>query len=285
MQPPFNLRNSKWCSVSSLTLIEYSSDLQRLWSDCAYAQADLRLCWSHIQHCWKSHVAAQILLIILKIPSIYPDIEQKVQAVQVQMVSTWRNQLCWVSNKWLKKKSFKLRLHNWWQSLECQITETYYLLYIHWYPTVTLKSRVSNKLWLYNWWQSLECQITETYYLLYIHCYPTVTLKSRVSNKLWLHNWWQSLECQITETYYLLYIHCYPTVTLKSRVSNKLWLHNWLQSLECQITETYYLLYIHCYPTVTLKCQKAIALLKLDWPTLTLKTPRKNASENVVCCK
>ena len=31
-----------------------------LWSDCGYAQADLRLYWSHISHCWKSHVAAQI---------------------------------------------------------------------------------------------------------------------------------------------------------------------------------------------------------------------------------
>ena len=24
-----------------------------------YAQADLRLCWSHILHCWKSHALAQ----------------------------------------------------------------------------------------------------------------------------------------------------------------------------------------------------------------------------------
>ena len=61
LQPPSKLRNSKWCSVSSLTIIEYSSDKQRLWSDCAYAQADLRLCWSHIPHCWKSHALAQIL--------------------------------------------------------------------------------------------------------------------------------------------------------------------------------------------------------------------------------
>ena len=44
LQPPFKPRNSNYCSVSSLTIIEYSSDLQRLWSDCAYAQADLRLC-------------------------------------------------------------------------------------------------------------------------------------------------------------------------------------------------------------------------------------------------
>ena len=61
VQPFFKLRNSKWCSVSSLTLIEYSSDKQRLWSDCAYAQADLRLCWLHIPHCWKSHAPAQFL--------------------------------------------------------------------------------------------------------------------------------------------------------------------------------------------------------------------------------
>ena len=27
-----------------------------------YAQADVRLCWSHIPLCWKSHVAAQIPL-------------------------------------------------------------------------------------------------------------------------------------------------------------------------------------------------------------------------------
>ena len=61
VQPLFKLRNSKWCSVSSLTLIEYSSNKQRLWSDCAYAQADLRLCWSHISYCWKSHALALIM--------------------------------------------------------------------------------------------------------------------------------------------------------------------------------------------------------------------------------
>ena len=60
LQPPFKLRNSKWCSVSSLTIIEYSRDKQRLWSDSAYAQADLRLCWSHKPHCWKSHALAQL---------------------------------------------------------------------------------------------------------------------------------------------------------------------------------------------------------------------------------
>ena len=61
VQPAFKLRNSKWCSVSSLAPIQYSSDKQRLWSDCAYAQADLRLCWSHKPHCWKYHFAAHIL--------------------------------------------------------------------------------------------------------------------------------------------------------------------------------------------------------------------------------
>ena len=58
--PPFKLRNFKWCLACCLTLLEYSSDKQRLWSDCAYAQADLRLCWSHIPHCWKPHVTALI---------------------------------------------------------------------------------------------------------------------------------------------------------------------------------------------------------------------------------
>ena len=63
VQPPFKLRNSKWRSVSSFTIIEYSRDKQRLWSDCAYAQAGLRLCWSHISNCWKSHALAQMFYI------------------------------------------------------------------------------------------------------------------------------------------------------------------------------------------------------------------------------
>ena len=46
-QSTFRVRNSMWCSISSLAFIEYSSDYQRLWSDCAYAQADLKLCLSH----------------------------------------------------------------------------------------------------------------------------------------------------------------------------------------------------------------------------------------------
>ena len=60
VQPSFELRNSKCCSDRSLRVIEYSSDYLELWSDCAQAQAGLTLCWSHIPHCWESHVVAQI---------------------------------------------------------------------------------------------------------------------------------------------------------------------------------------------------------------------------------
>ena len=64
LQPLFKLKNSKWCSVSSLTIIEYSSNYQRLWSDCACAQADLRLCWWHIPHCRKSHALSHIVILV-----------------------------------------------------------------------------------------------------------------------------------------------------------------------------------------------------------------------------
>ena len=60
VQPPLTLRNSKLCSVSSLTIKEYSSNQESLGSDWAYAQDDLRLCWSHIPHCWKSHALAHL---------------------------------------------------------------------------------------------------------------------------------------------------------------------------------------------------------------------------------
>ena len=71
VQPPFKLRNSKCCSAGSWTFIEYSSDLQRLWSDCAYAQNGLNFCWSHIPHCWKSHVMAQLCKELLAIRRIF----------------------------------------------------------------------------------------------------------------------------------------------------------------------------------------------------------------------
>ena len=71
VQPPFKLRNSKFCSVSGLTVIKYSSDKLRLWSDCAYAQADLRLCWSYIPHCWKSHALAHMSLATDTLKTLY----------------------------------------------------------------------------------------------------------------------------------------------------------------------------------------------------------------------
>ena len=61
VHPPFKLRTSKRFLVSSLALIEYSSDEQRLWSDCVYGQAGLRLRWSHIPDCRKSHALAHVL--------------------------------------------------------------------------------------------------------------------------------------------------------------------------------------------------------------------------------
>ena len=62
VQPPFKLRNSTCCSASSWTFIEYASNLQRLWSGYAYAQAGLSVCWWHMTHCSKSHVTANIVL-------------------------------------------------------------------------------------------------------------------------------------------------------------------------------------------------------------------------------
>ena len=64
VQPLVKLRNSKVCLVSSLTVIEYSSNQQRLWSVCAYAQAGLSFCWSNIPHFWKSHVMAHTCYVV-----------------------------------------------------------------------------------------------------------------------------------------------------------------------------------------------------------------------------
>ena len=60
VKPPLKFRTSKWRSVSSLTAIEYSSDLHRLWSDCA------RLVWAfagRIYHINGNLVATQIFFI------------------------------------------------------------------------------------------------------------------------------------------------------------------------------------------------------------------------------
>ena len=44
VQTLFKLRDATWGSASSLTIIAYSSDKQRLWSVCAYAQAGQSFC-------------------------------------------------------------------------------------------------------------------------------------------------------------------------------------------------------------------------------------------------
>ena len=81
VHPPFKLGNSKLCSVSSLTLIEYSSDKQQLWSVCPYAQAGLSLCWSHIPHCWKSHAIAHLCLKHKTAPNCHAEIPSMVVLV------------------------------------------------------------------------------------------------------------------------------------------------------------------------------------------------------------
>ena len=48
VQPPLKPRNSKWCSVSSLTLIKYSSDKQRLWSGWSESLLVARTKWLEI---------------------------------------------------------------------------------------------------------------------------------------------------------------------------------------------------------------------------------------------
>ena len=90
VQPPLKLRNSKWWSVSSLTLIEYSSDKQRLWSDCAYAQAGLSLCWSHIPKCWKSHATAHIFSSIKTCSVLFVVFFRKSQHMRILYVKHMR---------------------------------------------------------------------------------------------------------------------------------------------------------------------------------------------------
>ena len=36
-----------------------------------YAQADLRLCWSHIPHCWKSNVDAHMCIALESAASLF----------------------------------------------------------------------------------------------------------------------------------------------------------------------------------------------------------------------
>ena len=107
VRPTFKLRNSKWCSVSILTFIEYSSDQQRLWPVCAYAQAGLSICWSHIPHCWQSYAAAQLYFCL----EIY---------TTLLYVALWKNPLIWKGLKyyilncpWKIYKSMFFLFHIW----------------------------------------------------------------------------------------------------------------------------------------------------------------------------
>ena len=95
VQPPVKFRNAKWCSVSSFTVIEYASDLQRLWSDCAYEQAGLSLCWLHIPHCWKSHVAAQMYK--CTITNVTPDRQQSKTSILSMNVDQIVRNSFWLS--------------------------------------------------------------------------------------------------------------------------------------------------------------------------------------------
>ena len=56
-----SLSHSHWYLGSGVVLNcidSWSLHPYLLWSNSVYAQADLRLCWSHIPHCFKSHVTA-----------------------------------------------------------------------------------------------------------------------------------------------------------------------------------------------------------------------------------
>ena len=44
-------------------------------------QADLRLCWSHIPHCWKSHVAAHIVQVQHNKQDVHLDFLQEINTL------------------------------------------------------------------------------------------------------------------------------------------------------------------------------------------------------------
>ena len=61
-----------------------------LWSDCAYAQAGLSICWSHIPHCWKSHVTAQLFSIAIISTFQHPSWPPQVNVFEKQVSMTRR---------------------------------------------------------------------------------------------------------------------------------------------------------------------------------------------------
>ena len=55
--------------INSPKAVEGTCDQRRLWSDCADAQSDLSLCWSHKSYCRFCCALAHLVLIIIKYPS------------------------------------------------------------------------------------------------------------------------------------------------------------------------------------------------------------------------
>ena len=63
--PPNLIRDLAVCSMDSWGSNVSSCRQQRLWSDCAGAQADLSLRWAHRSFCWVCHEAANICISLL----------------------------------------------------------------------------------------------------------------------------------------------------------------------------------------------------------------------------
>ena len=61
IRTPTMARVLVYSSLNSLEAVEGTSDQRRLRSDCAYAQADLSLRWSHKSYCGFCRELAQII--------------------------------------------------------------------------------------------------------------------------------------------------------------------------------------------------------------------------------
>ena len=67
LSPPFKLETPG--GVQSVAWRSWNTQAPIKGSD-QTAQADLRLCWSHISHCWKSHALAHILSLRMRMEGI-----------------------------------------------------------------------------------------------------------------------------------------------------------------------------------------------------------------------
>ena len=63
MQPPFKLRKTQNDVRSELNSHRKYKQLAKALISLCVAQAGLNLCWSHIPHCWKSHVTAHFSIV------------------------------------------------------------------------------------------------------------------------------------------------------------------------------------------------------------------------------